>query len=266
MSDELAPDVLLENFDPKTGVCVLTINRADAMNSLNGELVNQLWHQFYSMAARNDVRVIVLTAAGERAFCVGADLKERKTMSSVEVEQRLRDYRGAFRAIETCPQPVIAAINGYALGGGLELALACDLRLVADEAVVGLTETRLGIIPGAGGTQRLPRVVGVARAKEMIFTAARLDASRAVEIGLVNRRAPRAELLSVATELAIEIARAAPIALRQAKVAISRGIEVDLETGLELEAQCYAATIPTKDRLEGLAAFAEKRAPNWCGE
>ncbi len=264
MSHELASDVLLEEVDAE-GICVLTINRPDALNAMDGELVGQLWHRFYTLDGRDDVRVIILTGAGDKAFCVGADLKERRGMSEAEVDQRLRDYRGTFRVIDTVSKPVICAINGYALGGGLEIALACDLRIMADEAVVGLTETRLGVIPGAGGTQRLPRIVGIAKAKELVFTAAKLDAAAALDIGLVNRVAPRANLLDAARTLAREIAKAAPISLRQAKIAMSRGIEVDLETGLEIEAQCYAATIPTEDRAEGLAAFAEKRAAVWKG-
>lgn len=265
MTGHDASEVLLEEVD-SDGICTLTINRADAMNAMDGALVRRVWQTFLELEARDDVRVVILTAAGERAFCVGADLKERKSMSAAEVEQRLRDYRHTFRALEGCSKPVICAINGFALGGGLEIALACDLRVLAAEAVVGLTETRLGVIPGAGGTQRLPRIVGIAKAKELVFTAARLDAAEALRIGLVHRVAPRAELLNTARELAKQIVLAAPIALRQAKIAMTRGLEVDLETGLEIEAQCYAATIPTEDRLEGLAAFAEKRPPQWCGK
>lgn len=260
-----APNVLLEEVDAD-GICTLTFNRADTMNAMNGELVATLWKKLDEVEGRDDVRVLIVTAAGDRAFCVGADLKERATMSEAEVAQRLRDYRSVFRTLENCGKPVICAINGYALGGGLEIALACDLRVMAAEAVVGLTEARLGVIPGAGGTQRLPRIVGIAKAKELIFTAARLDAEQALQIGLVHRIAPRAQLLDVARDLAREIVRAAPISLRQAKIAMMRGLEVDIETGLEIEAQCYAATIPTQDRLEGLAAFAQKRAPQWTGK
>ena len=261
MGSENASNVLLEEV--ADGICTLTLNRPDAMNALNGPLVDSLWHAFWALNARDDVRVVILTAAGDRAFCVGADLKERSRMSESDVRQRLRSYRGTFRAIETLNKPVICAINGWALGGGLELALACDLRIVAQEAKVGLTELRLGVIPGAGGTQRLPRLVGAARAKELIFGAERLGADDAVRLGVVNRVAPRAELLDRTREWAREIAKAAPIALSQAKIAIASGLETDLETGLELEAQAYAVTIPTEDRLEGLAAFAEKRDPVW---
>ncbi len=257
-----APSVLLEEVDDD-GICVVTLNRPDAMNAMDGAMVEGLRERFTEYAGRDDIRCVILTGAGERAFCVGADLKERKSMSEGDVAARLRAYRVAFRALETCPKPVICAINGYALGGGLEMALACDIRLVARETKVGLTELRLGVIPGAGGTQRLPRIVGLAKAKELIFRAARLDGDEAVSYGLATRAVPRDELLEVARELAREISKSAPIALAQAKVAISSGMQTDLETGLELEAQAYAITIPTEDRLEGLAAFAEKRPPQW---
>lgn len=264
MAEELASDVLRRHDDD--GVVTLTIERPDSLNTLNGELVDALWRTFYDLNFDDSARVVILTAAGEKAFCVGADLKERTAMSEAEVTRRIRDYRGCFDAISGLKKPVICAINGYALGGGLEIALACDLRLMAEETKVGLTETRLGIIPGAGGTQRLPRVVGVAKAKELIFTAKRLSADEALAIGLVNGIAPRAELMERAREMAREIAKAAPVALAQAKTAIDAGMQADIGTGLEIEAQCYAVTIPTEDRLEGLAAFAQKRAPVWKGK
>jgi len=264
MSAENASEVLLQTVED--GICTLTLNRPSVMNALNGALVERLRGTFAALDARRDVRVVILTGAGERAFCVGADLKERSGMTDGEVQQRLRDYRAAFRVIESVNKPVICAINGYALGGGLELALACDLRIVADEAQVGLTELRLGIIPGAGGTQRLARLVGSAKAKELIFGAERISATEAVRLGIANRSAPRDALLEHAHSWAEQLARSAPIALAQAKVAISAGIQTDLETGLAIEAQAYAVTIPTKDRREGLAAFVEKRDPVWHGE
>lgn len=265
MTEPNAPAAVTVEVDAD-GISVVTLNRPTAMNAMNGELVEGLRAIFHAMNARADVRVIILTGAGDRAFCVGADLKERGGMSETEVQQRLRDYRVALRALETVNKPVICAINGYALGGGLEIALACDIRIVADEAQVGLTELRLGVIPGAGGTQRLPRIVGIARAKELIFRAARLSAAEAVDVGLASQAAPRADLLEAARAMAVEIAKSAPIALAQAKTAIAAGMQVDLETGLELEAQAYASTLATADRLEGLAAFAEKRAPRWQGK
>lgn len=174
--------------------------------------------------------------------------------------------RTTFDAVARLPFPTIAAVNGVAVGGGLELALACDLRILASHATVGLTEVGVGIMPGAGGTQRLPRLVGIARAKEMIFTARRLDADEALRIGLANRVVPAQELMTAARDLARRIAEQAPIAVRQSKHAIDAGLDCDLAAGLDIEAAAHARLLPTKDRLEGLAAFAEKRQPVYRGE
>ncbi len=247
------------------GVCVVRLNRPHALNTLDGELVEGLRSVFCDLADRADVRAIVLTGAGERAFCVGADLKERAGMSEAEVSRRIADYARSFRAIERCPKPVVCAINGYAFGGGLELALTADLRVCGEDTKIGLTEATLGIIPGAGGTQRLPRLIGTSRAKELIFTGARITGARAAEIGLVDHAVPAAEVLSTALDLARRTLKCAPIALAQAKAAIDAGMQTDLETGLRLESACYAVTIPTEDRLEGLAAFREKRPPEFKG-
>ena len=187
-------------------------------------------------------------------------------MSEAEVRQRIDDYRGCFGAIDDLPKPVICAINGYAFGGGLELALCADIRLVDAETKVGLTETRLGIIPGAGGTQRLPRLIGASKAKELIFTGARVDGERAERLGIANRAVPRDELLDAAIEMAEQMLLSAPIALQQAKIAIDAGMQCDLETGLEIESRAYAVTIPTEDRQEGLEAFREKRKPDFKGK
>lgn len=248
------------------GICTITLNRPDSLNSLNGELVNHLWHQFYQMRHDDDVRVIILTAAGGRAFCAGADLKERRGMSEAEVRQRIDDYRGCFGAVESIPKPVICAINGYAFGGGLELALCADIRLVVEDTQVGLTETRLGIIPGAGGTQRLPRLIGASRAKEMIFTGARVSGARAAEIGLASAAYPADSLMRHALEMAESMLLSAPIALQQAKIAVDAGLQCDLHTGLQIESRAYAVTIPTEDRAEGLAAFRERRKPRFQGK
>lgn len=187
-------------------------------------------------------------------------------MSDADVRKRLDDYRGCFGALANLPKPTICAINGYAFGGGLELALACDLRIVAEDTQVGLTELRLGIIPGAGGTQRLSRLVGVAKAKELIFTAARVSGRDAEALGIANRSAPSEEVLSLARRLAQEMLLSAPIALTQAKLAIDTGMQVDLQSGLTLESAAYAVTLSTEDRHEGLAAFKEKRKPRFEGK
>ncbi|AWV87896.1 enoyl-CoA hydratase-related protein [Bradymonas sediminis] len=262
MSEET---VLLKQVD-QDGLCTLTLNRPAAMNSLNGALVEALDKAFYELRHDDSVRVVILTAAGDRAFCAGADLKERSGMSEAQVRQRIDDYRRCFGAIDSLPKPVICAINGFAFGGGLEIALACDFRVVAAETKVGLTECRLGIIPGAGGTQRLARLVGASRAKLLIFTAARLSGDEALEIGLVTASVPRAELMDAARALGRKMLDSAPIALAQAKIAIDAGMQTDLHTGLEIESRAYAVTLPTEDRLEGLAAFREKRKPNFQGK
>lgn len=247
------------------GICTITLNRPDALNSLNGELVDFLWHTFYELAYEDNVRVVILTGAGEKAFCAGADLKERSTMSEADVSRRIDDYGKCFGAIESLPKPVICAINGYAFGGGLELALCADIRLVASETKVGLTELKLGIIPGAGGTQRLPRLIGASRAKELIFTGARITGERAAELGIANEAVPRDQLLVRANEMATQMLTSAPIALAQAKIAIDAGLQADLATGLRIESRAYAVTIPTEDRREGLAAFREGRKPEFSG-
>lgn len=260
----MSDPVLLSERNDTT--LILTLNRPSAMNSLNGPILDALDAAFRQAHRDSSVRVVILTGSGDRAFCAGADLKERGSMSEDEVAWRIERYREVFGRIARLSKPVICAINGYAFGGGLELAMACDLRLVARETKVGLTELGLGIIPGAGGTQRLPRLVGAAKAKELMFTAARLTGEEAAELGIANRCVDLAQLRDASLEMAQQIAQSAPIALAQAKAAVDRGLEVDLETGLDIEAQCYAVTVPTEDRLEGLAAFREKRDPEWSGK
>ena len=260
----MTTDTIQKEVDDQ-GICVVTLNRPEVMNAMNGELVDFLWHTFYELHHDPSVRVVILTGAGEKAFCAGADLTERRGMSEAAVRKRIDDYGHCFRAVEQVSKPVICAINGYAFGGGLELALACDVRVMAEETKVGLTELKLGIIPGAGGTQRLPRLIGLGRAKELIFTAARVQAPRALALGLVNDTAPRAALMARAKAMAGQMLGCGPIALAQAKLAINAGMQTDLETGLKLESRAYATTLPTHDRIEGLNAFKEGRPPTFTG-
>ena len=255
--------LLTENRD---GVLIVTLNRPESMNSLSRELLADLNKLVSEISVDKTVRVVVITGAGEKSFCSGADLKERATMSPIEVKQYIQMIRNTFTMVENLPQPVIAAINGYAFGGGTELALASDIRIAAPNAVMGLTETSLGIIPGAGGTQRLARLLGKGKAKEMVFTAHRAKADEALAIGMVNHVAPEGGLIDAALAMAERIKKNAPIALEMAKYAINYGSEVDLGSGLAIESNCYAVTIPTKDRIEGLTAFREKRAPVYTGE
>jgi enoyl-CoA hydratase/carnithine racemase len=235
-------------------------------NSLTMALIGDLSAQLARVAGDAGVRCLVLTGEGDRAFCAGADLKERARMSDEQVHAFHDGLRGALDAVEGAPQPVIAALNGAALGGGLELALACDLRVGASSAELGLPEVGLGIIPGGGGTQRLPRLVGVARAKELILTARRVGAAEALSMGLVSAVVPPARLREEALRWAGLVARNAPVSLRQAKRAIVEGLHLPLAEGLALEHRLYQACLPTRDRREALQAFAEKRPPVFTGE
>jgi enoyl-CoA hydratase/carnithine racemase len=210
--------------------------------------------------------VVIITGAGEKAFCAGADLKERTTLNPDQVKEYIFTIRNLFTAVEQLNKAVIAAVNGIALGGGTELALASDIRIASMNASMGLTETRLAIIPGAGGTQRLPRLVGKGKAKELIFTGQRVDAQEALKIGLVNKICEQNELMAECKNMAGMICETGPIAIEQAKYAINHGLESDIHTGLAIESNAYWICIPTEDRLEGLAAFKEKRKPVYKGK
>jgi enoyl-CoA hydratase/carnithine racemase len=252
----------------REGVLLLTINRPQAMNCFDLSLLQTLSRTIGDIAFDREAKIVVITGSteGKNAFSTGADLKERAGMSPDQVKLYIQTIRNVFTAVEELPKPVIAAVNGYAFGGGLELALACDVRLASTNAIVGLTETSLAIIPGAGGTQRLPRVVGIARAKEMIFRARRITAAEGLEIGLFLEVVEPESLVDRAFEIAREMAANGPVALAQAKYAVNKGMEVSLPMGLAIESNAYAVTIPTKDRTEGLTAFREKRKPIYTGE
>lgn len=254
--------------DLRDGIMVLTINRSEALNCFDMPLLDVFGSALSDIAVDRSVRVVIVTGStqGKNAFSTGADLKERAGMTPDQVRVYIQKIRDLFSMVEELPKPVIAAVNGYAFGGGLELALACDLRIASKTAVVGLTETSLAVIPGAGGTQRLPRIVGMARAKEMIFRARRITAEEGVRYGLFLEAVEPERLMERAREIASEIAGNGPVALTQAKFAINKGIEVSLPVGLAIESNAYAVTIPTKDRIEGLTAFREKRKPEYTGE
>ncbi len=259
----MAEELIVKETDGQ--IVTLTLNRPKAMNSISFPLLLALKEHVEEIQFDNDTRVVIITGAGDRAFCAGADLKERATMSETEVKKFIFTIRNLFTFIENLNKPVIAAVNGVALGGGTELALACDIRIASTKASMGLTETRLAIIPGAGGTQRLPRLIGRGKAKELIFTGRRVDAKEALEIGLVNKVCEPEELMSEARKMAEMICETGPIAIQQAKYAINHGIETDINTGLAIESNAYWITIPTEDRLEGLRAFKEKRKPVYRG-
>ena len=245
------------------GVGVLTMNRPAARNAIGWDLLEALRAQVSECAEDANLRALVLTATGERAFCAGADLKERKTYTEAKTRTFVSRIGKLTAELGRLPMPTVCAINGHAFGGGCELALACDLRVMKRGFQIGLTETALAIIPGAGGTQRLPRLVGLAKAKELIFTAARLSADEAEQIGLVN--AATDDLEAETERLVSAILRCGPLALRSAKTAIEAGFDAGLEEGLRIEQTAYQVIIPTEDRLEALAAFAEKRPPEFKG-
>jgi methylglutaconyl-CoA hydratase len=247
-------------------IAIITLNRPERSHALSREMLALLGSLVQRAADDPDVRAIVLTGSGNRVFCAGADLKERGGMSDDEVRAMLSSYRTEFGTIDRSPKPVLAAINGAALGGGLELALACDLRIAAPHAVLGLPETGLGIIPGAGGTQRLPRIIGEGRAKELVLLGRRLRAEEALAIGLVSRVSPEGiSVLEDAIEYLRPIARGAPIAQRAALSAIDASYRVNLEDGLAMERACYDECLRSEDRHEALRALADKREPHFRG-
>jgi len=245
---------------------IWTIDGEARRNSISMAMLRGLHAELARAAGRKALRCVVLTGKGDKAFCAGADLKERASMTAEDVHAFHRDLKAALRGIEASPQVFVAAINGAALGGGCELALACDLRLMAQGAEVGLPEVGLGIIPGGGGTQRLARAIGVARAKDLILTARRIGAEEAQAMGLVSRAVPAARLRGEALAWAGLVARNAPVSLRQAKRAIDGGFALPLDEALDLENRMYQDCLSTRDRVEALRAFAEKRKPVFQGE
>ena len=250
---------------PENHVQVVTLNRPEILNAINTRMGIELRSFFreFDHAQEPDVRVVILAGAGDRSFCAGADLKERKGMDEITWRRQHVIFEEAFEAIWRFPVPVIAAVNGVAYGGGCEMALACDMIVAAEEARFAQPESKRGIIPGGGGTQRLPRRIGIARAKELIFTGEPIDAPTALQWGLVNRVVPLDKLMDEAKALAAAVAASGPIAVRQAKRAIDGGIDISLETGLSFEIQAYNVAMASEDRHEGINAFNEKRPPEF---
>ena len=262
-------DVILQE-KTDNGILILTINRPKAMNCMNFEVIETLMEIVKEANFDMSMRVIIITGANlpggkKSAFSAGADLIERKTLTDDQVRRFIFTVRETMTTVEKAKVPVIAAINGYAFGGGTELALASDIRIASSNALMGLTETSLAIIPGGGGSQRLPRIIGIAKAKELIYTARRITAQEALEIGMVNKVVSPDKLMDEAMKLAEEIAQNGPIAVQQAKFVLNNGFECSLGVALSLESKAYEITIPTEDRLEALTAFAEKRKPVFKG-
>ena len=244
---------------------ILTIDKEPQMNVLSRALVAELAQHARQASVEQGIRAVVLTGSGAKAFCAGANLKERTSWTDDDIRRWLVELHAGFREIEKCAKPWIAAINGLALGGGCELALACDLRVMDPAAHIGLTETRVGVIPGGGGTVRLARVIGLGRAKDMILTARRVDAAEALALGLANRISPAGDVVSAALALAGAIAENAPVAVAAAKASVDETWDLPVDDALAAERRHYEKVLLSEDRLEGLKAFAEKRRPRWAG-
>lgn len=267
----LKDEVKLEKFEgDKSGIVVIAFNRPQAKNAISVRFLHLMTEAIESIKHDKSVKAVIVRSLVPGIFCAGADLKERAKMAASDVGPFVSKLRAMVSGLNTLPAPVIAALDGAAMGGGLEIALACDMRIAASTTKMGLVETKLAILPGAGGSQRLPRLIGVPMAKELIFTGRVLDGDAAFKIGLVNHVVDQNKdgdaAFHRAVQLAEEIAANGPVAVRMAKLAINFGSEVDLATGLAFEETCYSQVIPTKDRIEGLQAFKEKRPPKYIGE
>lgn len=247
-------------------VAIVSINRPEVLNALNAEAKAELSALLDELNHSAEVAVIILTGEGEKAFSAGADITQLKNMTPLEALERSAAGQALSKKIETLDKPIIAAINGYALGGGCELAMACDIRIASENAKLGQPEVNLGIIPGFGGTQRLPRLVGKGKAMELILTGDMIDAAEALRIGLVEKVVSRETLLQSAKEMALKIASKGPIAIAFSKKAIHEGLQIDLNSGLSLEAAYFAAVSSTEDKREGTIAFLEKRKPTFKGK
>ncbi|XP_027336335.1 probable enoyl-CoA hydratase 2, mitochondrial [Abrus precatorius] len=249
-----------------SGIIEVSLDRPEAKNAIGKDMLRGLSHMFELINQNSYANVAMIRSSVPGVFCAGADLKERRAMNQSDVKAFVNSLRSTLSYLEAVCVPTIAVIEGVALGGGLEMALACDIRICGENALMGLPETGLAIIPGAGGTQRLPRLVGKAIAKDIIFTGRKIDGKEALSMGLVNYCVPADEAYPKALAVARDINQKGPVAIRMAKRAINEGVETDLTSGLFLEEDCYDEVLNTKDRLEGLAAFAEKRKPRYTGE
>jgi len=246
-------------YEKKDGIAKVTLNRPDKLNALNSTVYQELYSAFESIENDPEVRVVVLTGSGEKAFAAGSDVAEMQNMSTLDIQKFMATIRKASDFIYNLTKPTIAAIHGYALGGGCELSMCCDLRICSEKARFGQPEIGLGLIPGASGTQRLPRLIGAAKAKEMIYLGEMIDAATALNLGLVNKVVPPEKLMEEAMAWAAKLASKSGPVLAMAKSAINNGLDTDIDTGLEIEAKCDALCFATYDRKEGMDAFLEKR-------
>jgi len=257
------PDVI--HIEIQDRIATVTVNRPEVRNALNTQVILELTAAFEQLATRSDVGAIILTGAGDKAFVAGADIKEMVGKSGLEMQAFSEMGRRLGDAMERCPKPILAAINGYALGGGCELAMACDLRLASENAKIGQAEINIGIIPGYGGSQRLPRLVGSGWAAQMIFTGEPVDAATAERIGLVNKVVPADRLLEEARGIARKILEKSPVAVSLAKSCLRASQEMPLPQGLSYETAAFGVAGATQDKIEGMTAFLEKRKPVWKG-
>lgn len=253
-------------FEVQDSIGILTINRPKVLNALNQETMQELKDLVEKIAADKTVGVVIVTGSGEKSFVAGADISQMQPMSALEGRQWGRFSQGVFNAIENLPQPVIAAVNGYALGGGCELAMCCDMRIASEKAKFGQPEVLLGVVPGFAGTQRLPRLVGKGRAKELLFTGNQIDAAEAYRIGLVNKVVPAEQLMDVAKEWAKIILSRGPVAVQLCKAAVNEGMDMDFESGQAYESEVFGLCFATQDQSEGMAAFVEKRKALFTGK
>jgi enoyl-CoA hydratase len=255
-------NLLYENQD---GIALITMNRPKALNALNQETLDELNQLVDVLAKDSSVQVVILTGSGDKAFVAGADIAQMQSMSAMEGRNFGKLGQAVFNKLENLPQPVIAAVNGFALGGGCELAMACDIRIASEKAKFGQPEVTLGITPGFAGTQRLPRLVGKGRAKQLLYTGDVIDAQEAYRIGLVNVVVPAEELMTTARAIAQKIQSRAAVAVQLCKAAVNEGLDTDLETGTAYEAEVFGLCFATADQKEGMAAFTEKRKAQFTG-
>lgn len=249
--------------EPEDGITVLSLNRPSVMNAMNTQMFLDLRVALDRLAHASDLRVLLITGEGSRAFCAGGDLKERNGMSDDTWRRQHQLIEEAFLALKDFPLPVIAAVEGHAHGGGLELAMMADFMVVSESAVLSLAEVKRGIMPGGGGVQNLVRAAGMRRAKQLLFTGDAFSGAQAVEWGVANELTPQGEALSEAVSIARRIVAAAPMSVRYVKLSASRGGEVNFHTGYAMDIAAYNALVSTRDRLEGVAAFNERRSPRW---
>ncbi|TCP57667.1 enoyl-CoA hydratase [Tumebacillus sp. BK434] len=252
-------------FEVKEGVGIITLNRPKALNALNSELLNEMGALLDDIAANDEIKVVVITGGGEKAFAAGADIAEMQSLTAIEGRAFSANGMKHISKLERIPQPTIAAVNGFALGGGCEVVMACDIRIASTKAKFGQPEVNLGVTPGFGGTQRLPRLVGPAIAKELLFTGDVIGAERAYQIGLVNHVVEPEELMNKALEMAQKIASKGQLAVRMSKQGVNEGMNMDLTRGLQYETELFGLSFSTEDQKEGMAAFLAKRPAEFIG-